>query len=53
LIEALEGADVLIGVSGPNLATAQDIGLMQKGHRVRDGESNSGNTADEAKRGER
>ncbi len=28
LAEALTGADVLIGVSGPNLATAKDIALM-------------------------
>jgi malate dehydrogenase (oxaloacetate-decarboxylating) len=28
LRDALKGADVLIGVSGPNLATAQDIKLM-------------------------
>ncbi len=28
LREALKGADVLIGVSGPNLATAEDIQLM-------------------------
>jgi malate dehydrogenase (oxaloacetate-decarboxylating) len=30
LREALAGADVLIGVSGPNLATAADIKLMNK-----------------------
>lgn len=31
LAEALNGADVLIGVSGPGLATADDIRLMAKG----------------------
>ena len=30
LSDALTGADVLIGVSGPNLATAEDIRLMNK-----------------------
>ncbi len=31
LREALSGADVLIGVSGPNLAKADDVGLMAPG----------------------